>query len=246
MFEILVIDDDPNIHTMLKLAFEDIGMHGTFVTTGEKGIERIRKYFSDIIMLDIHLPGKSGIQVLKQIRSDPTLRNMTVVMLTIDRDRETLVECARLGITDYIAKPFDISRLIAKLSMIARNLTIEREHAKTLGISQIKIDRKPGTVLLTFVGAISEKTLDQFRNLYTTAFAAMTKTDTYILNLRVLPDLDTKQLGLINQMSALLRPQKPLFIGGRNYGAMLNILPDFETQLFVIEEDAFEYLESQK
>lgn len=110
---ILVIEDEPGIVDFLE---RGLGAHGFDVISaldGEQGIERALKEDVDLIVLDMMLPGRSGLEVLEQLRSD---RPATpVIVLTALNEIENRVAGLDAGAADYLSKPFSLSELAARI-----------------------------------------------------------------------------------------------------------------------------------
>lgn len=80
--KILVIDDEPDVVTFLTTLLEDHGYETCSAMDGEEGLEKIQKEHPDLICLDILIPKKTGVKLYGQIRKDPTLKNVPVVIIT--------------------------------------------------------------------------------------------------------------------------------------------------------------------
>jgi DNA-binding response OmpR family regulator len=119
---IAVIDDEPNIRDLLSLA---LGHHGFAVrcaADGPAGLELVREWSPDLIVLDVMLPKASGIELL------PALRRVTdapIVMLSARGEVENKVEGLAHGADDYLSKPFEISELLAHIEAKLRRPHIE-------------------------------------------------------------------------------------------------------------------------
>ena len=96
--KILVIEDDEIQHELLAAIFKSLQVEPTFSLTGEAGLERLRSHFFDAVLLDMGLPGRSGVQVLRAIRDNPMTREMPVMVFTADKTKEMLLQCMRYGI----------------------------------------------------------------------------------------------------------------------------------------------------
>jgi adenylate cyclase len=113
---ILVVEDNM-VHraTLTKL----LGRQGHRVTTaenGRRGLDLIRSEQFDVVLLDIVMPEMDGFQVLKDIKSDPGLRHIPVVVITALDDIESAVQCIEMGAEDYLTKPFDSVVLRARIN----------------------------------------------------------------------------------------------------------------------------------
>jgi two-component system response regulator PilR (NtrC family) len=113
-----VVDDEPIIHDILKRIFEDDKFILEFSTNLEEAIEKHKKKKYDLVLLDLMIPGSSGIQILKEIKK--TTPNIKVIIITAYGTLESAVEAMDMGAIDYINKPFDNSELV---SIVEKALT---------------------------------------------------------------------------------------------------------------------------
>jgi DNA-binding NtrC family response regulator len=108
--KIFLIDDDPLIVSMLTRALKKEGYETRNETAQfEAIVDTVASWPPDVVLLDINLPGISGIEVLRRIKS--RLANTQVIMLTSDDNLETAVKCMQIGAADYLTKPFNIDEL---------------------------------------------------------------------------------------------------------------------------------------
>lgn len=107
--KILIVDDEIGIRTSLKFAIQNEGFDVFACGSGEEGILLFEKFNPDITILDIHLPGKDGIQVLKEIKSKKS--SAIVIMITYLSDIRLAVNAMKLGAYDYFTKPFSIKEV---------------------------------------------------------------------------------------------------------------------------------------
>jgi DNA-binding NtrC family response regulator len=121
--KILIVDDDPMIIPLLAEVLDEQGHHIRIETESIDIMSKIEDWMPDLLLLDINLPGKSGIEILEKLKKEKI--NLPVVMLTGDDTVETAVKTMKLGAVDYITKPFDIE----KVKILVQNL-IEKEKLK--------------------------------------------------------------------------------------------------------------------
>ncbi len=107
---VLVVDDDPMVQQLLKAQLEEDGMEVRIVTDGAGVLGTARKERPDVIVLDIRLPKLDGWSVLEALKSDPGLRDVPVVILSIEEER---ARGFSLGAFDYLVKPVEPDRLAA-------------------------------------------------------------------------------------------------------------------------------------
>lgn len=123
--KIFLIDDDELICSMLSRALKNNGYEIRTETKGHDVINKIRSWFPDIVMLDIKLPGKSGIEILEEFKSNGI--ESQIVMLTSDDTAETAVKCMKLGAVDYLTKPFNMDEVRIVIDNIMEKEDLKRE-----------------------------------------------------------------------------------------------------------------------
>lgn len=109
---ILIVDDEAIILRLLEVNFRLAGFSVETAARGEDALAKIAVRRPDVIVLDLMLPGLSGLQVLERMRADPEAASVPVVMLsarTQDEDRE---RSYALGVANYVTKPFEPSDLV--------------------------------------------------------------------------------------------------------------------------------------
>ena len=122
---ILIVDDEPvNIKVVKK--YLQIAGYTEFITTSEapRAMEMIRKEKPDIVLLDVMMPQVSGLKILQDVRSDPELAHLPVLILTASTDAETKRSALELGATDFLAKPVDAADLVPRV----RNCLLVKAH----------------------------------------------------------------------------------------------------------------------
>jgi len=132
--KVMVVDDEPtNIKVVQRLL--QLAGYANFVTTTDStaALELIRKQLPDIVLLDLMMPGVSGLEILSEIRSDDTLSFLPVIILTAATDRETKLQSLELGATDFLGKPLDPSELVARIRNV---LTVKSYEDRLLHHSQ--------------------------------------------------------------------------------------------------------------
>jgi two-component system response regulator MtrA len=132
---VLVVDDDPALAEMLGIVLRSEGFMPSFVADGERALAAFRETRPDIVLLDLMLPGMSGIDVCRAIRSESGL---PIVMLTAKSDTVDVVLGLESGADDYVVKPFKPKELVARIR--ARVRRTETEPAEQLAIGDVTID----------------------------------------------------------------------------------------------------------
>lgn len=116
----LVVDDDNLNLRILKEALSDEDYSITTLTSGEECLEQIETIKPDILLLDVMMPGVDGLEVCRQIRKNPELNNINILLLSAKAMNKERVEGYKAGADDYITKPFDIDELRYKIKVYIR------------------------------------------------------------------------------------------------------------------------------
>ncbi|MBN1899621.1 MAG: response regulator [Spirochaetes bacterium] len=123
--KVLVIDDDPNIIEMVKVNLELDGIKVISAANGKDGLEMAKTHKPDLILMDWMLPKMSGIDAVKLIRKDPSIKDIPIFMLTARSQVTDIDQAFKVGADSYITKPFNpvnlASLLQSKLSKIERD-----------------------------------------------------------------------------------------------------------------------------
>jgi signal transduction histidine kinase/DNA-binding response OmpR family regulator len=115
-FKILIADDRPDNVTLLSRYIENEGYGYITAADGVETLERAREHLPDMILLDINMPKKDGFAVLEEVRADPALQHIPVIILTAARiDPSDIQSGFNLGADDYVLKPFDRRELMARI-----------------------------------------------------------------------------------------------------------------------------------
>ncbi len=127
---ILVIDDDPGVRLLCRIAFRVDGDQVLAVASGREGLEILAADGADAVVLDVMLPSISGFEVLRRIREDERMRELPVVLLSVRVGVQDRVEGWKAGADDYITKPFSPSEMAAKVYEICRLDPLDRAHKR--------------------------------------------------------------------------------------------------------------------
>jgi two-component system alkaline phosphatase synthesis response regulator PhoP len=122
---ILLVEDEELVGTMVQMNLAHEGYDVRWVRTGPDTLAAARESASDLILLDIGLPGADGITVLETLRDEGV--GTPVLMLTARGDVATKVEALELGADDYLPKPFDVAELLARVKALVRRSRARRE-----------------------------------------------------------------------------------------------------------------------
>jgi DNA-binding response OmpR family regulator len=141
--KILVIEDDPTVGQYIRRGLEEQRWGVDVVTDGETGERRALSEAYDLIVLDMRLPGRSGLQVLKSLRGRGIDR--PVLVLTAQDAVDAKVEALRSGADDYVTKPFAMEELLARVEALSRRPRALA--ASVLRVADLELDRASRTVM---------------------------------------------------------------------------------------------------
>ncbi|MBI5662015.1 MAG: response regulator [Ignavibacterium album] len=102
----------------MSYKLQNEGYDITVFTNGEEVFERALKEKPDLVILDLMMPIKDGLTVLKEIKSNPETESIPVIMLTTNAEEENILKALEMGADEYITKPFSTAVLLAKIKKI--------------------------------------------------------------------------------------------------------------------------------
>lgn len=137
---ILIADDEPDILEIISFNLGSEGYEVVTATNGNEAFEKAKKHRPDLIILDVMMPGKTGIEVCRMLRTIPGFRDTLIIFLTALSDESSEVKGLESGADDYITKPVSPKILLSKVSALFRR--INNEDSKVLVIGEMKIDRE--------------------------------------------------------------------------------------------------------
>ncbi|MCX5493309.1 response regulator transcription factor [Kaistia dalseonensis] len=133
---ILLIEDDPMIGQGLRRSLEDAGMSVDWVRDGQMGAEAITVGDYAIVLLDLGLPGRDGTEILRTVRGSGD--KTPVLVITARDELDDRIASLDLGADDYLAKPFDLRELMARIRAVVRRHA--GQAASVIGNGEIEID----------------------------------------------------------------------------------------------------------
>ena len=117
-FRILAVDDSSMIRAAVRRSFARFDCEVFEAADGVQGLEAVREHRPDLVVLDYNMPVLDGIGMLEQLRRDPAIAGTRVIMLTANALPTSIAAVARLGVRDYLIKPFDEQALITKVTRL--------------------------------------------------------------------------------------------------------------------------------
>jgi len=115
--KILIVDDEPQIRRVLRTTLTSQGYTVAEAKSGDEALEQIREERPDLILLDVNMPGRSGLETCREIRSSG---DVPVIMLTVRNTERDKVQALDAGADDYVTKPFGAEELMARIRAALR------------------------------------------------------------------------------------------------------------------------------
>lgn len=143
---VLVIDDEPEVRRALRMALSGRGYDVQLAANGEEALAEFDRHHPDLVLLDLQLPGLSGLEVCQEIRERSSV---PIVILSVQGDEPTKVRALDLGADDYVTKPFGIDELLARMRAALRRGGGARPAGQAvieLGDLRIDLERREVTV----------------------------------------------------------------------------------------------------
>jgi len=140
MATLLVIEDDPDLAELVRFHLSQAGFTVEVAHSGRAGLDAIRRTRPSLVVLDLMLPDLSGTDVCREVRSDPKLRDLPVLMLTARADEVDRVVGFELGADDYVTKPFSPRELILRVRAILRRSEAEPQRTPVLRRGALALD----------------------------------------------------------------------------------------------------------
>lgn len=138
--KILIADDEPDILEIIQYNLQNEGYEVATAKNGNQAIEQARRFNPDLIILDIMMPGKNGIEVCNILRMQPAFNDTLIIFLTALSDEGTEVKGLETGADDFVTKPVSPKVLVSKVNALFRR--VNKEETGNLQIGDLKIDRE--------------------------------------------------------------------------------------------------------
>lgn len=156
---ILIVDDEPDIREVIRFSLESVGFQTSEAAHAEAAMQQIRRQDVDLMLLDWMLPGRSGLDLAKQLKKDPETRELPIIMLTARTEESDLVNGLGSGADDYITKPFSPRELIARIRAVLRR--VQPDAMTEMNIRGLRLD--PVSHRVSIDGQAIEVTPTEFR-----------------------------------------------------------------------------------
>ncbi len=133
---ILVVEDEPDIQELIRYHLDQAGYHVETASDGNAALHALRRRRPSLLVLDLMLPDRSGTEICREIRADPDLKDLPVIMVTARSDEVDRLLGFELGADDYVAKPFSPRELTLRVRSVLRRSSAGPEAADTPEVLQ--------------------------------------------------------------------------------------------------------------
>ena len=130
--KIYIVEDEPDLKDALTFNFENEGFKVNSFSDGESCLKEIKRKKPDLVILDLMLPGISGLDVCREIRTSDTFNDIAVIMLTAKGEEIDRIVGFELGADDYVTKPFSVRELILRVKVILKKQSEMSANEKTI------------------------------------------------------------------------------------------------------------------
>jgi len=140
--KILIADDEPDILEIIQFNLQQEGYEVIAAKNGDEAIEAAKKHQPALIILDVMMPGKNGIEVCNILRMQPAFNDTLIIFLSALSDEGTEVRGLETGADDYLTKPISPKVLVSKVNALFRRVNDKEQHTGVIKIGDLVIDRE--------------------------------------------------------------------------------------------------------
>jgi putative two-component system response regulator len=150
---ILIVDDEPIVRRVLSEKVEEAGYRWEQAGTAEEALARIKSIAVQLVILDIMMPGKSGVELLAEIKAAHP--DIAIIMATAVIDISTAIECMKQGAYDYITKPFNLDEVVLSIERALERRRLEQENRDYQLHLEQKVAEQAQKIRAAFLNAIT-------------------------------------------------------------------------------------------
>jgi len=144
--KILVVDDEQDIVEFIDYNLHKAGYETITANNGDEAIRKAALFNPDLILLDVMMPEKDGLQTIQQLRRNPDLDGTIIIFLTALSDEKSEIEGLKMGADDYIAKPIKPELLLTRLRTAMRRVKKDEEQGNKIVFGDLEINKYKFTV----------------------------------------------------------------------------------------------------
>ncbi len=159
--KILVADDEPDVLSLVALNLQRAGYDVLKAQDGEQALRLAVEHMPALLVLDVMMPGLSGLDVVKQLKQNVKTARIPILMLTARADEVDRIVGLELGADDYVTKPFSPREIVLRVQSVLRRVEAPAEPVEMLEVGSIRVDRVRHEVFIG--GVLEEFTATEFK-----------------------------------------------------------------------------------
>jgi putative nucleotidyltransferase with HDIG domain len=149
---ILIVDDEAAIRRLLRQKLTRLGYHCEESCSSEEALDKMKTYPATLILLDMKMPGKSGMELLPELKV--SYPDTAVIMATAVAEANLAIQCMRLGADDYITKPFNLDEVVLNIQNTLEKRLLEQQIKEYQETLQQKVEQQTIEIRTLFLGSI--------------------------------------------------------------------------------------------
>jgi two-component system phosphate regulon response regulator PhoB len=163
--KILIVEDEPSLVEVLSYNLQREGYDVAVAKEGREGLRKAQTHLPDLVILDLMLPGMSGLEICRELRASPRTAGVAILMLTAKGEESDQIVGFAVGADDYVTKPFSVKVLLQRIKVLLRRAANPEPPGDLLEAADIRIDKRAHQV--TVRGQPVSLTPTEFRLLET-------------------------------------------------------------------------------
>lgn len=220
MNTVLAIDDDKTTLGILESQLNSLGYRVVTERSSVRGVEIAKEFPPDVILLDLNMPVMGGFEVMSALRREKQTKGVPVIMLTVSKEKETVVEAMRHGAIDYIVKPYNVDKLNLKIKA-AINYGGARKQQNTDVF--IEITRKGEMAVITMTGGIRDKGVqNDVKTVFNQFFMKQVHGKPVIFDIKGMNDFNGDDVKELVKILSMFADSKIMIVTGKHYGTIVS------------------------
>ncbi len=220
MKTVLAIDDDKTTLGILESQLNSLGYRVVTERSSVRGVEIAKEFPPDVILLDLNMPVMGGFEVMSALRREKQTKGVPVIMLTVNKDKETVVEAMRHGAIDYIVKPYNVDKLNLKIKAAINYGGAKKQQNTDVFI---EITRKGEMGVITMTGGIRDKGVqNDVKTVFNQFFMKQVHGKPVILDIKGMNDFNGDDVKELIRILAMFADSKIMIVTGKHYGTIVS------------------------
>ena len=138
---VLIVEDEADVVDLLRYNLKRAGFKVLVATSGDAGLASVRTHRPDIVVLDLMLPGMSGLEVCRALKQDAETTHIPILMLTAKDEQKDRVKGLETGADDYVGKPFSPRELVLRVQALLRRLRTSAASTSLIELDGLTLDK---------------------------------------------------------------------------------------------------------